>query len=196
MRRSASGVVPAASAPAYNRVPRNLAPTLAPSYPGLGVKGREPQGWPSQKTQTNQSPQTSTGTVQDASSALQNRCSTAELTRQINGLRLRDRARPFARFWCLSPLRRMQCLQSLNRPRRDERGGRATVRSADCHRGADAAARGAMGTIESRIPVAYQTEFNPHTRPRSIRARPSGRATSRPPSRLSITRAVSSPSPI
>jgi hypothetical protein len=89
-----------------------------------------------------------------------------------------------------------QCLQSLNRPRRDERGGRATVRSADCHRGADAAARGAMGTIESRIPVAYQTEFNPHTRPRSIRARPSGRATSRPPSRLSITRAVSSPSPI
>ena len=76
-----------------------------------------------------------------------------------------------------------QCLQSLNRPRRDERGGRATVRSADCHRGADAAARGAMGTIESRIPVAYQTEFNPHTRPRSIRARRSGRATSRPPPR-------------
>jgi hypothetical protein len=36
----------------------------------------------------------------------------------------------------------------------------ATVRSADCHRGADAAARGAMGTIDSSIPVAYQTAVN------------------------------------
>jgi hypothetical protein len=60
----------------------------------------------------------------------------------------------------------------------------ATGRSADCHPGADAAARGAMGTIDSSIRVAYQTEFKPHTRPRSIRARPSGRATSRPPSRF------------
>jgi hypothetical protein len=76
-----------------------------------------------------------------------------------------------------------QCLQSLNRPRRDERGGRCDGAFSRLSSGADAAARGAMGTIESRIPVAYQTEFNPHTRPRSIRARRSGRATSRPPPR-------------
>jgi hypothetical protein len=37
----------------------------------------------------------------------------------------------------------------------------------------DAAARGAMGTIDSYIAVASQTEFKPHTKPRSIRARPS-----------------------
>ena len=49
----------------------------------------------------------------------------------------------------------------------------ATVRSGDCHPGADAAARGAMGTINSYIAVASQTEFKPHTKPRSIRARPS-----------------------
>ena len=66
-------------------------------------------------------------------------------------------------------------------------------------RGADAAARGAMGTIESRIPVAYQTEFNPHTRPRSIRAGggPGQSDEQAAPTGLSITRAVSAhPSPI
>jgi hypothetical protein len=36
----------------------------------------------------------------------------------------------------------------------------ATVQSGDCHPGADAAARGAMGTIDSSIPVAYQTAVN------------------------------------
>ena len=60
-----------------------------------------------------------------------------------------------------------QCLQSLNRPRRDERGGRATVRSADCHRGADAAARRDghnrfphPGRIPDRVQPSYQTAVN------------------------------------